>query len=220
MTRILGEPRYDYVILSEGNTSARIDEETFWVKGSGSRMTAIDPEDFVRMRATRVLELLGEPPLDESETRSRLAGARVDPNKGGSPSIETAMHALCLTIGRATYVGHTHPPAINAILCARDARLPFSQPIFPAESLVCGRPVFVPYAGPGQPLALAVQEALESTLADRGEPPRVLLLQNHGMVVLGGTPQEVLDATRMMVKSARILLQTFLLGGPRFVDYG
>ena len=32
MSRDLGQPEKDYVILSEGNTSARIDETTFWVK--------------------------------------------------------------------------------------------------------------------------------------------------------------------------------------------
>ena len=78
----------------------------------------------------------------------------------------------------------------------------------------------MPYAAPGQPLAKAVRQALQSALEEQGKPPRALLLENHGLVALGQTPQQVLDITEMMVKTARILTQTYALGGPHFVDYG
>ena len=58
MTRHLGDPDKDYVILGEGNTSARVDEETFWVKASGSRMEQIGPDGFVLTRFAPVLALL------------------------------------------------------------------------------------------------------------------------------------------------------------------
>ena len=218
MTRALGEPDRDYVILSEGNASVRADAETFWVKASGSHMHQVNAEDFVRVRTDDVLALLDGPTLPESEVREHLVAAKVDPDASGVPSIETALHALCLSLGRATFVGHTHPTPVNAILCARDARDAFSGSIFPAESMVCGKPLFVPYASPGQPLGRAVQQALQSALDARGKPPRALLLQNHGLVALGATPGEVLDVTEMMVKTARILIRTYALGGPRFVD--
>lgn len=220
LTRRLGKPKRDYVILSEGNTSFRADEGTFWIKASGSRMAEVDSDAFLLVNTSQTLALLDGEPLSEPEMRSALAAVKVDPDAAGSPSIETAMHAVCLTLGGATFVGHTHPTAINAILCAQDAAVPFSRPIFPAESLVCGKPLFVPYAAPGQKLAQAVQRALRSTLDRRDEPPRVLLLQNHGLVALGDTEQQVLDVTEMMVKTARILVQTYALDGPHFVDYG
>ncbi len=218
MTRTLGEPKRDYVILSEGNTSARADEETFWIKVSGGRMADIEQDAFLQVDTGEALSLLDGRARSESEMRSGLASAKVDPHAAGSPSIETATHALCLTLGEAAFVGHTHPTPINAILCARDAEAPFSAPIFPAESMVCGEPVFVPYAAPGQPLARAVRRALQSAIDRRGEPPRALLLQNHGLVALGETPQQVLDITEMMVKTARVLVQTYALGGPHFID--
>jgi len=218
MTRALGAPGRDYVILSEGNASTRADEDTFWVKASGSRMGAAHGRDFVRVRTQKVLRVLDEPPLPESEVRNRLTAAKIDPNLPGAPSIETPLHALCLTLGDATFVGHTHPTPVNAILCARDAREAFLGSIFPAESLVCGKPLFVPYAPPGQPLGQAVSKALRSAIDRRDEPPRAILLQNHGLVALGSTPQEVLDITAMMVKAARILIGTYALGGPHFID--
>jgi hypothetical protein len=35
MSHNLGDPALDYVILGEGNTSARADADTFWVKATG-----------------------------------------------------------------------------------------------------------------------------------------------------------------------------------------
>lgn len=217
MTRTLGEPRRDYVILSEGNTSARVDEDTFWIKASGERMGEAEGKAFVRVRLEEVLALLDTPPLPEDEVRARLAAAKVDPHAPGSPSIETAMHALCLSLGGATFVGHTHPTAVNAILCARKGEEAFAGSIFPAESAICGRPLFVSHALVGQPLAKAVYGGLQSYLDRHRQPPKVILLQNHGLVALGPTPQAVLDITAVMVKAARALLGTYALGGPRFV---
>ncbi|MFW6135364.1 MAG: class II aldolase/adducin family protein [Chloroflexota bacterium] len=218
LTRALGEPERDYVILSEGNTSVRADGDTFWVKASGCRMAEVDERSFVQVRTQDVLDLMDGPMLPESQVRDHLAAARVDPDAPGSPSIETPLHALCLTLTDATFVGHTHPTPLNAILCARDPGAAFTGSVFPAESLVCGRPLLVRYAPPGQPLGRAVEEALRSAIDRRGEPPRAILLQNHGLVALGSTPQEVLDISQMMVKVARVLVGAYALQGPRFID--
>jgi rhamnose utilization protein RhaD (predicted bifunctional aldolase and dehydrogenase) len=217
MTRTLGERERDLVILSEGNTSARADEDTFWIKVSGSRMAEAKEQSFVRVHLEEVLTLL-DVALPEWMFRIHLAAAKVKPDAPGSPSIETALHALCLTLGDAAFVGHTHPTAINAILCARKAETAFTRAISPAESLVGGQPLFVPFVPSGQPLAWAVEAALRAYKECQREPPHALLLQNHGLVALGSSPQEVVDITEMMVKTARTLASTYALGGPHFVD--
>jgi rhamnose utilization protein RhaD (predicted bifunctional aldolase and dehydrogenase) len=218
MTRTLGERERDYVILSEGNTSARANEDTFWVKVSGSRMAEANEQSFVRVYLEEALSLL-DASLPEWMFRMHLAAAKVEPDATGPPSIETALHALCLTLGDATFVAHTHPTAVNAILCARGAETAFTRPISPTESLVGGRQLFVPFMPSGQPLAWAVEAALRSYTECQGKPPRAMLLQNHGLVALGSSPQEVMDITETMVKTARILMNTYALGGPHFVDH-
>ncbi len=215
LSQHLAEPERDYVILAEGNTSAKIDEETFWVKGSGRAMAGIGPSGFVAMRFELVNALLAEGALSDEAIKDRLAAARVDPAATLRPSVEAVLHALALTVGGARWVGHTHPTAINAILCARGAEEAVRGRLFPDEIVTCGpAPVFVPYVDPGLPLAQEVRRRIVAYVDAYGAPPKVILMQNHGLVALGQSAQEVEAITAMAVKTARILLGTFALGGP------
>ena len=53
MSRTLGDPANDYVILGEGNTSVQADAESFWVKASGTWAPATDA-DSNRPAPTRI----------------------------------------------------------------------------------------------------------------------------------------------------------------------
>jgi len=218
MSRSLGRPERDYVILGDGNTSARIDEATFWIKASGSQLHQIRSNEFVQVAIEPVLAMLKEDELPDAEIQRRLAEAKVDATQP-PPSLETTFHALALTLCGAKFVGHTHPVPLNAILCSNRAQEAVEGRIFSEEILYCGpAPAFVPYADPGLPLAREVRSAMQRHLDDYSEPPKVILLQNHGMIALGQTATEVENITAMAVKAARILLGTFALGGPRFLS--
>jgi rhamnose utilization protein RhaD (predicted bifunctional aldolase and dehydrogenase) len=107
---------------------------------------------------------------------------------------------------------------VNAILCAREGEALVQGRIFPDEIVCCGeRPVWVPYTDPGQPLAREIRRRVDAFVDAEGTFPRIVLMQNHGLIALGGTPAEVLSATAMWVKTCRILLGTALLGGPNFL---
>jgi rhamnose utilization protein RhaD (predicted bifunctional aldolase and dehydrogenase) len=214
----LGRPELDYAIMGEGNTSARVDEATFYVKVSGSELRTATASSFVRCSMERVLALMDVPDLDDKKTKEGLVAAKVDPADPGHPSIEALLHALCLRLPGVDFVGHTHPVAINRITCSVNFEKAFAGRLFPDEIVVCGvAPVLVPYMDPGIPLALKVGSLLEEYLDEHGEPPRIVIIQNHGLIALGRTPQQVEDLTRMEVKVARILLGTYAAGGPRFM---
>jgi rhamnose utilization protein RhaD (predicted bifunctional aldolase and dehydrogenase) len=218
MSRRLGEPERDLVILGDGNTSALINEETFWVKASGAMLHGIQADGFTRMRFAPILELLDKPPADDGDMKRLLAEARVDP-QGRHPSIETVFHALALTVCQAKYVAHTHPISINAILCARGAREALSGHLFSESALYLGpEPVIIEYADPGLPAARSLLGQIQAYMQRWGSPPRVFYLLNHGMVALGQTALEVENITAMAVKSARILLGTYAAGGPKFIS--
>jgi len=42
-------------------------------------------------------------------------------------------------------------------------------------------------------------------------------MQNHGLITLGRTAQQVENITAMAVKAARVLIGAYALGGPRFL---
>jgi rhamnose utilization protein RhaD (predicted bifunctional aldolase and dehydrogenase) len=185
-------------------------------------MAAIDAAGFVALRFAPLMALLEGGPLSDGEIEARVAEARVDPAASVRPSVEAMLHAVALTVGGARYVGHTHPTAVNAILCSRQAEAAFAGRLFPDEIVLCGvAPVFVPYVDPGLPLAREVQrrilahlEAYKVDLRATGEAPKVILMQNHGLVALGRDPEEVEAITAMAVKTARVILGAYALGGP------
>lgn len=218
LSRHLALPENDYVILAEGNTSARADEHSFWVKASGRPMADIGPEGFVQVRFDPILALLDGPPLDDAGIRAALAAAKVDPTAKAHPSVETVLHALCLQLPGVRFVGHTHPTAINAITCSAAFPQALSGRLFPDEIVVCGvAPLLVPYVDPGLPLARAVRDGLQVYLDAHGEPPKTIYMQNHGFIALGATAAQVVNITAMAAKAARILIGAYSLGGPHFL---
>src|SRR5262245_36368888 len=92
----LGQSSNDYVILGEGNTSAKVDDHSFWVKASGTELRTVGPEGFVQVYFEPILALLDGPDLSDDEVRQTLVAAKVDPKAKGHPSVETALHAMCL----------------------------------------------------------------------------------------------------------------------------
>jgi rhamnose utilization protein RhaD (predicted bifunctional aldolase and dehydrogenase) len=128
------------------------------------------------------------------------------------------MHALLLSMPDVAYVGHTHPAAVNAVMCSRGAEEAIAGRLFPDEVVCCGpAPVYIPFTEPGPPLARAIRDRINAYIEARGHRPKAVLMQNHGLVALGTTVEEVLSITAMAVKTFRVLIGTYALGGPSFL---
>ena len=138
---------------------------------------------------------------------------------GKPASIETMLHALALDLPGTHVVGHTHPTAVNALLCSDRAADLVAGSLFPDQVVVCGaHALLVPYAEPGLPLARAVRRGLAEHLEAHGTPPRLIHLANHGIVALGENAAQVLAVTTMAVKAARVLSGALAVGGPRYLS--
>ncbi len=83
-----------------------------------------------------------------------------------------------------------------------------------AVVLCCG-PVslLIPYVDPGLALARRVRDDLGSFQQRYGKLPRVILLENHGVITVGSSVQAVRAAMLMTVKAAEIYVGAQLLGG-------
>jgi rhamnose utilization protein RhaD (predicted bifunctional aldolase and dehydrogenase) len=214
----LGCLEMDCVILGEGNVSARADDQSFWIKTSGAMLPTINRAGFVRVSLERVLALLEGPDLSDQAVKDALSAAKMDP-MAGHPSIETLLHALFLRLEGVDFVAHTHAAAVNMLACSQAFPEAFKGRLFPDEIILCGvAPLLVPYADPGVPLARYIKRLLEEYLDQYGERPKIAILQNHGLIALGASAQQVEDETAMAIKVARILLGTYAAGGPRFLS--
>jgi rhamnose utilization protein RhaD (predicted bifunctional aldolase and dehydrogenase) len=200
----LGREDRGLAMLGEGNTSCRLDADTFLVKASGSSLSNLQENQLVACRFSALLPLLKAGPMSDAEVEKALLDSRVDPSQP-KPSVEAVFHAYFLSLPGIEVVGHTHPVAVNSILCGGDeaSRRFASERRFPDEIVCCGaKSVLVPYVDPGTILA---QKIMEET--------RVILLQSHGLIAIGATTGSVLAATLMAEKTARIFLGSASLGG-------
>lgn len=218
LSRSLGDPSRDLAILGEGNTSARIDEQTFLVKASGKELRTADAGTFVSVSIPRALAALAAGPSADGDVRRLLEEARTDPSDPAMPSVETFLHAYLLSLPGIRFVGHTHPAAVNAIMCSNRAQEAVSGRLFPDEIVCCGPAVcYIEYTDPGLVLARALRDRVERFIDEHNMPPKVILMQNHGFIAAGKSVRDVETITSMYVKTARVLLGTFALGGPHFL---
>ena len=212
----LGREDRGLAMLGEGNTSARFGGDTFLVKASGTCLGTLKKADVVECRSAKVLPLLEKEGLSDQEIDNALLAARVDA-KAKKPSVETVFHAYLLSLPGINFVGHTHATTVNQILCSPRARDLAEHRIAPDEIVCCGvASVFVPYTDPGVKLAQAIRRQTEAFIKKHQRQPRVVLMQNHGIIALGATWQAVLSAMLMAEKVAKIFVGASALGGPVF----
>jgi len=124
-----------------------------------------------------------------------------------------------LTLPGVEFVGHAHPVAAGQVLCSPRAREFAARRVFPDEVVCCGaESVFVPYTDPGHPLAREIRKRTKAFMKRRGAPPRVILLENHGVITMGKTPDAVMAAMLMADKAAQVWVGAVRLGGPNFMS--
>ncbi len=212
----LGREDRGLAMLGEGNTSARVDEKTFLVKASGTCLGTLKEEDVVECQFSALLPLLAREGMSDKEVDDALMAARVDA-KAKKPSVEAIFHAWFLSLPAVQFVGHTHATTVNQILCSPRARDFAERRMFPDEIVCCNvASVFVPYTDPGLKLAQTIRDQTEAFIKQQQRQPRVILMQNHGIITLGATPQAVLAAMFMAEKAAKIFVGAASLGGPVF----
>ncbi len=186
-----------------GNTSTKDDNRRMYVKASGVALKDMNAEEGYRIvdldRCCEILsdDSLGElPPVErEQEIAVRLGAACIDGEgeSRGRPSVETNLHAL---LGRC--VAHTHPAAVNAILCSEGTETILSDLYGDMDPPY----LFVEYVDFGYPLARRMERAISSYRESHGAMPAVIFLENHGLFASAGSVEDVLSITGEVVGRA------------------
>ena len=200
-------------LAAEGNISHRVGANRMLVKASGCSLGSLTHDDLLLVELGPLRELLTKDASTDDDVTRAYANCLVD---GGArrPSVEAVLHATLLDATGAVCILHTHPTAINALLCSRSAHVLIDGAPFPDAIVMLGEhQVLVPYTDPGLPLARAVRDHVEAFMAEHGEAPRVVYLANHGVFILAGSPGELVPRTLMADKVARVLGGALAAGG-------
>ena len=139
-----------------------------------------------------------------SVVEHELAATPADQEGAPRPTKELPLHAAMYAAHpEATAVVHLHSPYATALACLPPDERGFAQlpPLTPYRVMRLGDVPLVPYAAPG-----SADLAAGVAVAAPGHP--VLLLANHGPVVVGATLNAAIDLAEELETAAQL---TFLL---------
>ena len=172
----------DWILVGGGNTSMKQDG-VLYVKASGFELASIDEKGFVAMSMDKLEAVWGKNyPADEKERESEVLADMMNARLEGQtsrPSVEALLHSLI----KGRLVVHTHPSLVNGLTCAVDGEKMAAE-LFGDDAL------WIPSTNPGYILAVDIKQRIEASEAAGKAYPQMILLQNHGLFVVGENPDE------------------------------
>ena len=179
----------DYVQGGGGNASCKTDGNIMAIKASGFALKDItETSGYVNVDYLKIKEYHKD--VSESEKKKREEEASAfnlkctipsAERKTLRPSVETGFHSIM-----KKYVMHTHPVYTNVLTCAQGGKKKAKE-IFEGTCFV-----WAPYMNPGFMLTLAISDAISKFEKKNGEYPKVIFLENHGLVTTSDDPDECL----------------------------
>lgn len=180
--------RFDLVQAGGGNSSVKLNETDMLVKASGINLSQVsENQGYVRVDYQQIRCFLAS--FDfvgmSKKEREKIAAnvmKQSQLDEKGKPSIETFLHALL-----SKYTLHTHPVAVNILAAVDDWKT--------ALLSIYSDAICVPYNTPGIDLAMAMALEMREYETLNGSKPKVVFLQNHGLIVSSNDPEEVKSLT-------------------------
>lgn len=183
ISRLYGKNK-DYVIAGGGNTSYK-NNDYIWVKASGASLADIDENGFVKLDRKKLQSLSSyqysqEPMERELQVKNGLNACVVENKNSVRPSVETSLHEIF----DYSYVVHTHPYLVNALVCSKNSKKLVLE-LFGEETL------YIPYVDPGYTLFKKVEAQLQEYRQVFSTDPQITFLENHGVFVSANSIEEV-----------------------------
>ena len=183
----------EYVKGGGGNTSYKNDD-TLWVKPSGTTLAGLQEDTFVTLNRTKVNELYEVKTPEEPHAREELVknfmGEAVL-NDAGRPSVEAPLHNILET----KFVVHTHALLVNGMTCAKDGEAVCKR-LFPDA-------LWVEYVDAGYTLCMVLKDRIDAYKAEHGRIPKIIMLKNHGIFVSGDSADEIRSLYSSVMKPLR-----------------
>jgi len=188
-----------YCVGMEGNISSKNKDNTLFIKASGSMLSSLTEDDLV------LYDFVG----------NQLSNFK----KRGS--MELGFHIFLLEFNDINFIAHTHPTNTVKILCTRYSKLFADNRLFPDQVIFNSiKSCLVPYAKPGDDLNDVIKQYVKVFIENERYFPKLILLENHGIIACGKTVDECIIITEICEKAAEIFLGSMLLGNINFLsDY-
>lgn len=172
-----------YVLAGGGNTSYK-DEHYLYIKGSGTSLSTITSEGFVKMSRESLAKIWEktyslEPNKREAEVLSDMMASRCQGEEAKRPSVETLLHNLFVQ----PYILHVHPSMVNGITCSQEGKAAMER-MFPEA-------IWVEETEPGYTLAAKCRERINEFESKTGKKAYLLFLQNHGIFFAADSEKEM-----------------------------
>ncbi|MBO5078972.1 MAG: SDR family oxidoreductase [Oscillospiraceae bacterium] len=172
----------EFVLAGGGNTSFK-SQDHLWVKGSGTSLATIKPQDFVVLERALLNQMWSaQYPENEEEREAAVLTDMMNARVRGEnrrPSVETLLHDLF----PYSFVLHVHPTVVNGLTCSQEGEKAMKK-LFPDA-------VWVDACKPGYILALECKNVMDAYKAANGKDVQVLFLQNHGIFFAANSVAEV-----------------------------
>lgn len=172
----------DMVQGGGGNTSVKLDGRLMAVKASGYMLKQVTANDgYVVVNYEDIKKYYANANPDsgidyekDSTEFAKKSIVRMEGLKELRPSVEAGFHSI---LGK--YVIHTHSVYANILCCAENGREQVEKIFSGMEYAV----LWIPYINPGFSLTVRILEGINESLKTSGRFPKVIFLENHGLIV-------------------------------------
>ncbi len=190
----------ELVLAGGGNTSAK-EGDVMYIKGSGTSLSTITADGFVKMNRQKLKELFSKEYPDNDKEREALfledlSAAKEKGEESKRPSVETTLHSLF----EYTFVLHLHPSLVNGLTCSENGKEK-------AEELFGDSVIWVDVCRPGYVLSKICFDLMESYKAKHNKSADMILLENHGVFVAGNTVEELGEKLGLITSRIRASIE-------------
>ena len=182
ISKYAGE-RFDLIQAGGGNSSVKLDNGQMIIKASGYLLSDMgESTGYSKVKTGQIVNILKNKTITsevdqrmrENLTSTLVYEANID--KRNRPSIETLLHSLLYK-----YTLHTHPVVVNMIVIQKQWR-ELLLSIFKDDEIA-----LVSYHTPGIDLAIELDKVLQTF----DDTPKIIFLQNHGLIVTSENNQDI-----------------------------
>ena len=203
ISKFAGE-RFDLVQSAGGNSSVKLNNGNMLIKSSGVALSDLNFNfGFTKVNNKKIKLILNNKKILNTKSKKKkefLAQKflkKSNLEKKSKPSIEVFLHSLLYKITL-----HTHPICVNNIVCSPNWKKNLKK-IFKNNKYL-----FVKYKSPGIELALELKKEIEKYLSINDFLPKVIFLQNHGLIVTSNTTKKVMRLTDYITSEIERFIKT------------